>query len=148
MRVGRDRRVHSRTARRRPPSRPRRAHPERAAFLQWLHFAESTAFPPLGIIAWLSRYRGENERYADLIADSRSRAADGFAFLERALGDRRYVLGPEFSGADIMLGFTLIAGRIFGVLDDRYPVINAYLERLQARPALAEDDGDWVRRVY
>lgn len=28
--------------------------PERAAFLQWLHFSESTAFPPLGIVVWLT----------------------------------------------------------------------------------------------
>ena len=35
-----------------------------------------------------------------------------------------------------MMGFTLIAGRMLGVIDDRYPAITAYLERLQARPAL------------
>jgi hypothetical protein len=35
-----------------------------------------------------------------------------------------------------MMGFTLIAGRMLGVVDDRNPTINTYLERLQARPAL------------
>jgi glutathione S-transferase len=116
--------------------------PERAAFLQWLHFAESTAFPPLGIVAWLTRYRGEGDQFADLLADARGRAANGFAFLERALGDDAYLLGQEFSAADIMLGFTLVAGRILGVLDDRFPKLAAYTARLEARPALERARAD------
>ncbi|HTL00430.1 MAG TPA: hypothetical protein VL379_20490 [Pseudomonadales bacterium] len=48
----------------------------------------------------------------------------------------RRLLGDTFSAADIVMGFTLIAGRMLGVVDDRNPTINTYLERLQARPAL------------
>ncbi len=33
------------------------------------------------------------------------------------------------------MGFTLVAASMLGVLDDRYPKLNAYLSRLQARPA-------------
>jgi glutathione S-transferase len=109
--------------------------PERAAFLQWLHFAESTAFPPIGIVVWLSRYRGDADRHAALIADARERAASGFEFLERELGDKTWLLGDAFSAADVMMGFTLAAGRAVGVLDDRFPALQRYLERLAARPA-------------
>lgn len=109
--------------------------PQRAAFLQWLHFAESTAFPPLGIVVWLARYRGEAEQHASLIEDARARARTGLDFLQRELGARTYLLGAEFSAADIMMGFTLVAARLLGVLDDRYPALRAYLERLEARPA-------------
>jgi glutathione S-transferase len=109
--------------------------PERARFLQWVHFAESTAFPPLGILVWIARYRDEAEPYAPLLADTRERAASGFAFLERGLGDGAYLLGDEFSGADIMMGFTLAAARALGALDARHPRVQAYLERLEARPA-------------
>jgi len=35
-----------------------------------------------------------------------------------------------------MLGFTLVAAQVLGILDDRFPKINAYLGRLLARPAL------------
>lgn len=116
--------------------------PERAAYLQWLHFAESTAFPPLGIVAWLTRYRGEGDQYADLLADARGRAGNGFAFLENALGQNPYLLGQEFSAADVMMGFTLVAGRILGVLDDRFPALSAYTARLEARPALERARAD------
>jgi glutathione S-transferase len=34
-----------------------------------------------------------------------------------------------------MMGFTLVAARVLGVLDDRYPVLDGYLARLAARPA-------------
>jgi glutathione S-transferase len=109
--------------------------PDRAAYLQWLHFAESTAFPPLGIIVWLTRYRGEGDSQQQLIEDARLRAASGIEFLEQSLGDKGYVVGDEFTAADIMLGFTLVAAQLLGVLDERFPKTNAYLSRLVARPA-------------
>ncbi len=107
----------------------------RAAFLQWLHFAESTAFPPLGFVIWLTRYRGDSGQYETLIADSRARAASGFDFVQRQLGQKAWLLGDEFSAADVMMGFTLAAAQALGVLDDRFGSLKAYLARLQARPA-------------
>lgn len=109
--------------------------PERAIFLQWLHFAESTAFAPIGIIAWLALYREDTGRHGTLIEDARGRAATGLEFLERGIGENRYLVGDRFTAADIMMGFTLVASRLAGVLDARHPRLNAYLERLQARPA-------------
>jgi glutathione S-transferase len=108
---------------------------DRARYYQWLHFADSTAFPPIGIIVWLTRYRGEDEAHAALLADARARAASGLAFLEDALGEEGFVVGPELTAADVMLGFTLLAARAVGVLDDRFPKTNAYLTRLISRPA-------------
>lgn len=111
--------------------------PERAAFFQWIHFSESTAFPPLGILVWLGRYRGDAEQHAELIEDTRARAASALEFLERELGDAPYLVGGEFSAADVMMGFTLAAAQLLGVLDSSYPRLGAYLERLQKRPAFA-----------
>jgi glutathione S-transferase len=110
--------------------------PQRGEYLQWLHFAESTAFPPVGIVVWLKRYRGDREGYDELIADAGHRADSGFAYLERELDGKTYLLGDEFSAADVMMGFTLAAAQAVGVLDDRYPLVLAYLARLMQRPAL------------
>jgi glutathione S-transferase len=110
---------------------------ERAKYLQWLHFAESTAFPPLGILVWLTRYRDDAARHAALVADTRERAAAGLDVLERELGPGPWLLGEEFSAADVMMGFTLLAARALGVLDERrHAATSAYLARLAARPAL------------
>ena len=110
--------------------------PERADYLQWLHYAEGTAFPPVGILVWLTRYRGDDEGYQDLMDATRQRAEAAFAFLEQGLGDKPWLAGKEFSAADIMMGFTLIAGQSVGVLDDRFPRLLAYVGRLLERPAL------------
>jgi glutathione S-transferase len=114
---------------------PRVGSAARARYLQWLHFAEATAFPPLGIVVWLSRYRGESEKHADLVADAKDRARAGIEQVEREIGDGPYLLGEDFTAADIMLGFTLAAALMLGLLDDRYPKTGAYLGRLMKRPA-------------
>jgi glutathione S-transferase len=100
-----------------------------------MHFAEATAFPPFGIVVWLTRYRDDAERYGALVEDARARGAVGLDFLERGLGRKPYLTGDDFSAADIMMGFTLIAARFLGVLDARYPRLNDYVARLEARPA-------------
>jgi glutathione S-transferase len=109
---------------------------QRASFLQWLHFAESTAFPPLGNLVWLTRYLESGARHEDLVEYTRRRAATTLDFVERALAGRTYLVGDEFSAADVMMGFTLLAARSLGVLDERQPALADYLARLLARPAL------------
>lgn len=114
---------------------PAPGEPERARYLQWLHFAESTAFPPLGILAWLTRYRSDEPALATLVADARERAAHGFEYLAAEFGEGPWLLGESFTAADVMMGFTLGAARMLGALDDRHPALGAYLDRLQTRPA-------------
>ncbi len=109
--------------------------PERARFLQGLHFAESSAFPPIGIVVWLSLYRDDAAEHPELLADARGRASMGLDFLVEQLGEDDYLLGDGFSAADIMMGFTLEAATALGLLGDAYPTLTAYLERLRARPA-------------
>ena len=110
--------------------------PDRALYLQWLHFAESTAFPPLGIVIWLTLYRTDAASHPELVQDAVGRAASGLEFLEKHFGSGPWLLGEDFSAADIMMGFTLLAAQTVGVLDGRFPVTSAYLGRLLERPAL------------
>jgi glutathione S-transferase len=116
------------------PLMPAAGTKEKAQWLQWLHFADATAFPPLGIVIWLTVYRDDADRHQALIEDARRRAATAFTVLETALGGRKWVLGDTFTAADVMLGFTLLAARMLGVLEDDSP-LGRYLQRLQARPA-------------
>jgi glutathione S-transferase len=107
--------------------------PLRGGYLQWLHFAEATAFPPLGILVWLTLYRSDADAHAELVADARSRVKQTLDYVEAALGERNYIVADDFTAADIMLGFTLAAARLLGLLEQ--PRLIAYLERLEARPA-------------
>lgn len=106
--------------------------PSRAAYLQWLHYAESSAFGPLGNIVWLTQYRSDSNNQSELIVDAKARADAALQFIEQRLtGD--YLAG-EFSAADIMMGFTLLAAAELGVLNESMPKLAAYLGRLARRP--------------
>ncbi len=111
---------------------------ERGEFLQWMHFAEATAFSPIGIVVWMTLYRDDADRHPELLTDARERAARGLTVVEQALADRDYLVANEFSAADIMMGFTIAAAATTGVLDERHPKLQRYFERLVQRPALAK----------
>jgi glutathione S-transferase len=117
---------------------------QRGEFLQWVHFAEGTAFPPLGVLIWHGIYRGVADRIPDAIDAARERAHSALAVLERHLSTREHLLGAEFSAADIMVGFTVAAAQFLGLLDSRYPFTAAYLTSPHPPPAndcRAETDG-------
>jgi len=53
--------------------------------------------------------------------------------VERELGYGPYLFGPQFTAADVMIGSMLIWHRAFGGVLHR-PKLDAYIDRLQARP--------------
>jgi glutathione S-transferase len=110
--------------------------PLRPAFLQWVHFAEATLQRALDEIFSQTEARPESERVPALAAEARERAAAAVQAVEQGLHGRDYLLGAEFSGADIMMGYTLLSAKYFGVVTDKHPNVKAYLERLVSRPAL------------
>lgn len=116
--------------------------PLRGPYLQWLHFAEGTAFPPLGVMIWHGLYLGNADQIPLAIESARERAGAALAVVERHLDSRPYLLGADFSAADIMLGFTLAAAQFLGVLDTSYPDTLAYLGRLTERPAFQRASAD------
>jgi glutathione S-transferase len=114
---------------------PRPGTPERAAYLQWLHFAEATAFPPLGVVIWLTVYRDDAEDYPQVVGDARYRVLTVLDQVEDRLNEVEYLAGSEFTAADIMMGFTLFVALTLGFLEDR-PNLKDYLTRLQEREGM------------
>lgn len=90
----------------RPALQPQPGTPEHALYLQWSWFAESTFARPLGEIV------NHNRAFPDApnpaaIQEMQDRAWLCVAALADALADREWLLGEHFSGADIMLGYSL-----------------------------------------
>jgi glutathione S-transferase len=110
--------------------------PDRGPYLQWVHFAEATAFPPIGDVARHTMLLPEADRIPKVAEDGRVRATNALNVLERALADKEYLVGKELSGADIMMGYFLMAARMLGVIGTAHPNVGAYWERLAARPGL------------
>jgi glutathione S-transferase len=114
---------------------PRIHSRNRAAFLQWMHYAEGTLATPLSTLLWHLVYKKDAQQLPEVITDAKTRAVASLEPIESSLLSEHYLLGKNFSAADIMLGFTIGSAKLLGVFDSRFPRLTRYLERLQSRPA-------------
>jgi len=87
---------------------PSTGTPEHAIYLQWSWFAEATFARPLGEIVNHRRAFPESEQHPAAVEEMRARAWLCVNALEGGLAGRSWLLGDEFSGADIMMGYTLL----------------------------------------
>ncbi|MET0372504.1 MAG: glutathione S-transferase family protein [Sphingobium sp.] len=102
-------------------------------FLDFLHHADATlTFPQTVYI----RYRlGEPERG---LGEAGELYADWFAArlvkLRERIADRTYVCAERFTIADIAVAYPLFLARLIGLGDRLGPELDAYLDRMTARP--------------
>jgi glutathione S-transferase len=126
--------------------RPAAGTPERLRFTYWLHFAEGSAMSPLLMKLVFNRIlHAPMPFFAKPIARSiANRVLDTFvdpninshlAYMEAELGRSEWFAGAQISAADIQMSFPLEAAAHRAGLDDRYPRLQAFLERIHARPA-------------
>jgi len=120
-----------------PSPRPEPGSAAHGRFLQWLYFPEATLMPQLGILL-RQRRATEASRHQPSIDHATGKAGEMLAFCDTALQSSRYIMGPEFTAADIMLGYSLSLAEHLGLVDERHPNVRAYLARLLDRPAFRE----------
>jgi glutathione S-transferase len=109
--------------------------PARGLYYQWIHYAMSGLEPPAVTIFAHTMQRPEAERIPRLVDEARTQLAAALRVIEGALVGRDYLLGRDFSAADVMIGSTLRWCAMMGLLGADLPATTAYLERLAARPA-------------
>ena len=107
---------------------------ERAQVLQWQFFEQYQHEPSIAVVRFLIAYSGEAEKHAERI---REQTANGYVALdamERHLAGRAYLVGEQYSIADISLyAYTHVAPE--GGFDlAPYPAVRAWLERVATRP--------------
>lgn len=113
--------------------------PERAYYYQWSVFACAELDPPIMTFFDNTMRPLESMRPPGACHDARlaARGRSDFAAradaLSKALSDREYLLGSNFSGADILVGHSCFMATVTGLIGD-YPVLEAYYERLKHRP--------------
>lgn len=119
--------------------RPAPGTPASGVYLQWSWFAEATFARPLGDIAQHTVVRPPEQRIPAVVDDARVRARTCLDALEAAVPGGRHLVDDVFTGADVMMGYTLLLARRFDVLTRAaHPNANAYMDRLEARPAFAK----------
>ena len=105
-------------------------------YLQGLHYAEGMIMPPVNtivvetiLLAPEKRNQGNVDRAVKLLGRM-------LEAVETRLEGRDFLAGA-FSGADIMTGHaTIVAAKLGADITDK-PNVSAYIQRLNARPALA-----------
>jgi len=110
---------------------PKLDDPRRGTYLRWSLFSPSVIEP--GLMA-----KAAGWTYKDGQAGWGSHEAM-ISAMQAALADRQYLLGNEFSMADVIFGGTLRFMLQVKMLEP-LPVFSAYAERLSARPALQRAD--------
>jgi glutathione S-transferase len=103
--------------------------PRRGTYLRWLFFAPSCIEPAITDRAFP---RKEEPRRGMLGYGDFDTVMDVVA---KAVEPGPYLMGEQFTAADVVVGSTLRWGMMFGILPKR-PEFVAYVGRLEQRPAL------------
>lgn len=118
----------------------------RRRFTYWLHFAEGSAMPPL-LMKLVFHKVGTSAPFlvrplAKAIAAEVNRSfidpnlRRQFDFMQAELSSHGpWFAGAQFSAADIQMSFPLEAAAARGGLDQRWPALQDWLQRIHARPA-------------
>jgi glutathione S-transferase len=105
--------------------------PLHAQYVQWLHFAEGTAAYPLITLYLLN---ADNNQDCFLGGFAREQMAEMLTFVNNELANKDYLLGEQFTGADILNSF------VFEKISEtrglkHFPNIESYMKRILSRPA-------------
>src|SRR6185436_232783 len=103
--------------------------PRRGVYLKWLFFGPSCIEPAMMDRAFPRR---EEARRGALGYGDFDTVMD---VMTKAVAKGPYLMGEQFTAADVVIGSTLRWGTMFKLLPER-PEISAYTSRLAARPAL------------
>ncbi|UYV35980.1 glutathione S-transferase family protein [Rhodobacteraceae bacterium D3-12] len=107
---------------------------ERAQFLVWLHYAETVGTLIQNLNLQQVFLPKPEMRSPTVIGIEVKRLAITLKPLERLFAEQDYMLRRGISAADMMMGFTLESARHY-VRFDRFPNLERYQERIEARPA-------------
>lgn len=103
--------------------------PLRASYNQWCYFACTTLESAVFAVLRAVKFQPETP---EKVAALRVEALKVIQPLAQALEGKAFLVGNEFSVADILTGYVLNAAEKFGLLEGQ-PALQNYLVRLQAR---------------
>jgi len=120
--------------------------PARGKYYQWVHYTMSAIEPPAVTIflhtTGTPLGRPQPERLPQLVPEARAQLASAVKVVDDALAGKAYILGDDFSAADVMIGSTLAWCMVLGMIGDDARNAQAYLARLASRPAFARAQAD------
>jgi glutathione S-transferase len=109
----------------------------RGKYYEWMVYVPATVDPCLETIMFHTVFLPESHRVPALVERSKKKWAKIIQpHLARSLEKGPWILGEEFSAADVIVASAVAWSQFAGVLDD--PTLFTYLERASSRPAFKE----------
>lgn len=105
------------------------AGPGRADYYRWMVYPVGT-IEPRGMAVYAARQSGDEEA----VEQATRKLAEAVDVVADNFGDGPWLLGEQFTTADVMLGSTLMWLQMAGLLD-LPPVLGAWAHRIMQRPA-------------
>ena len=125
---------------------PEPGTPERLRYTYWLHYAEGSAMTPLLLKLVFNRVESAPMPFfAKPFAKSIARQVKGtfiepqiiqhLDYMNDELAATGWFAGEAFSAADVQMSFPLEAAAARGGLDEKWPHLIDFLQRIHTRPA-------------
>lgn len=106
---------------------------EFGAYLNWLHYGESTLTFPLTIVLRYGSFEPAERRLAQAVSDYKRWFLGRLRTLDALLSQQDWCCAGRFTMADISVGYALVLADIMGMRDELPASLRAYLARLMER---------------
>jgi glutathione S-transferase len=111
----------------------RREEEDFGAWLNYLHFGESTLTFPQTLVLRYARFEPESRRQPAVAEDYKRWFLARLRTLEPVLAAREHLCAGRFTAADISVGYALMLAQHLGLHAQFTPAVAAYWKRLQTR---------------
>ncbi len=110
---------------------PDRNSPSYPKYLELLHYAEGSMSPPVIMVLLGNLMKVDNPAFKGM---TENMARTHLGFVDSLLESEDYLIGREFTAADLQITFILQIAAGQGLLDAR-PRLREYIARMESRPA-------------
>jgi len=115
--------------------------PQRGPYYQWLVYSMATMEPPVLKVFLNTRMLAEEKRSPAVAEEGRAQWKDVARVVQQAVEGKAFLLGEQFTAADVMVGSILGWSGFMGLLEG-FPGLQAYVGRLTSRPAFKRANAD------
>lgn len=108
---------------------------DRGSYLTWFHFGEASLASQVSLIVKHRFNLPESERVPAVVEATRPHLLKALRAVDNVLGQHPFIVGDDFTAADIMVSYGIIMAKIVGELPPELGNLTAYISRLKERPA-------------